>query len=1433
MKNSILASLLVLSQSLFAIETKPGNENRGFTENKGQIHDQHFSQRPDILFSGFDGRMDFHIGAQGISYQLSRVENRKEQIDPKTLLSRSTPASSTVYRVDVKWLGTNSGVSVKKGLPLVGYNNYYLSYSNDPVLNVQSYGDITLENIYKNIDLHYYYKNGVLKYDYVVKPNTDYQQIKLQIKGADIEIQSDGSLLLKTPLGAIQEGAPLVYQNGIALKAKWKIDNDVLSFSIQNYNPSLPLLIDPPTRVWGTYYGAGGTDNFEGVVTDGANVVYAVGQSASSGMATIGAHQTTLASYRDALLVKFNGAGSRTWSTYYGGAADDFGHACTVDASGNIYMAGETWSTGTVSIATPGAHQTVHSASTTSNGDAFLVKFTSAGVRIWGTYYGGTGFDTGLSCSTDKLGNIYMSGQTSSGSDIATSGGFQTGLIGSTTAFLVKFDASGVRQWGTYYGNYNDVGSGCKTDTLNNVYMTGRTFFWSFNQATVVASPGSHQAGSGGSSDAFLVKFDANGSRLWGTYYGGSGEDYGYACSVDKNNNVFIVGQSSSIGDTSIASNNSYQSVNTTTTTDAFAAKFNASGVRQWGTYYGGSGLDIALSCFNDTLGNLYFSGLTTTSTSSIMSSPNSHQNIHAGNRDAFFTKFNGVGQRQWSTYYGGTGDDVGFACAGDITGRYYVAGETHATTGSATAIATSSAFQTSIGGTAVDDGFLVKFNDCAPAIPTAIMGTTLACSSLAQHVYSIAAIATATAYTWTFPPAWTNTAISANIFSVNPNQNGTLSISASNSCGTSPNLTLDVVYAQSPTVTVSNGTICPGDYFDIAPNGALTYSISGNSSVVNPNTTTNYTVTGINAEGCTSTAIANISVAPSPVISVNGGTLCAGSTFTILPSGASTYTYSSGLAQVSPNQTATYTVSGSSALGCISSNSPAITVTVFAQPSITVSSGTICNGQSFSLSPTGANTYTISGGSAQVSPTITSSYSVTGSSVLGCVSSNTALATVTVFARPTVTVSSGIICNGDSYTLTPSGASSYSFSSSSPVISPSVTSNYSVTGMSAEGCTSTNTAVTTITVNPSPTISISSGSICSGESFTLNPSGAMSYTFSNGYYIVSPSATTSYSVIGSNQFSCVSQQPVVAVVTVYQKPVISVNSGNVCYGSSFTLTPTGATNYTVSGNSFVVSPLSFTTYTLVGSNVPGCNSNSVVSSVNVNPLPTITVNSGSVCTGQTFVISPNGAGPNGSYTVTGGSFNISPSSNSTYTVSGTSSFGCASTSFVVSSVSVVSLPVISVTSDQAQTCTGEFVLLTASGADTYNWQQGPASANYAVAPVTTSTYVVTGINLSGCTQTASIVQNVSDCSGIANAEGNASDVSVFPNPFQDEFVISSTSISHLTLKLINTLGQIVLEQELSSGETKIRASELAAGVYYISLTDATKTLYVKKFVKE
>jgi hypothetical protein len=498
------------------------------------------------------------------------------------------------------------------------------------------------------------------------------------------------------------------FQNGQQLISRFLLNGNVLSFQLEGYDPKLPLTIDP-NRIWATYYGGTastlGTNNSQ-CATDKAGNVYLAGFTRSStGIATSGSHQITLGGTVDAFLVKFNSSGVRQWATYYGGSSDDIAEHCLADANGNIYLTGYTNSA--TGIATTGAYQT----SRGGNYDVFLTKFNSSGIRQWGTYYGGSANDYGYGLAADANGNIYVTGSTGSTTGIATTGSHQSTNNGNQDAYLVKFNTSGVRQWATYYGGGSiEEGASCATDANGNIYVTGRT-----GSTTGIATTGSHQAtkGSTNSYDGFLVKFNSSGVRQWASYYGGSSEDICNSCAVDVNGSVYITGYTSS--SSGIAASGSHQTV-LSGTLDAFLAKFSSSGVRQWATYYGGSNTDYVESCATDGNGNIYIAGIT--QSSSGIATSGSHQTKLNSAEDAFLVKFNNTGVRQWSTYYGGDDSERSMSCAADTLGNIYLSGSTESSSSIAYNGHQMNRFDTV-------DAFLVKFASTICTVDTNINFTT------------------------------------------------------------------------------------------------------------------------------------------------------------------------------------------------------------------------------------------------------------------------------------------------------------------------------------------------------------------------------------------------------------------------------------------------------------------------------------------------------------------------------------------------------------------------------------------------------------------------------------------------------------------------------------------------------------------------------------
>ncbi|NQV03685.1 MAG: hypothetical protein HQ542_13635 [Bacteroidia bacterium] len=352
---------------------------------------------------------------------------------------------------------------------------------------------------------------------------------------------------------------------------------------------NVQLVIDPSCiRLYGTYYGGDGYDWESGVlaVDKGHNVIFGGVTTSTNNIATTGAFQTTIGGGRDIFFAKMTASGVRLWGTYYGGPTTDRPEDCVTDLNDNIILAGIT--TNDTVFATPGAHQTEFYGPLW---DGFVVKFNPDGQRIWGTYYGGVGSEHVGGCATDRFGNIYLAGETFSDEHIATPGSYQPTTTNSyDEGFLVKFDSNGVRQWGTYYGGeWGDFIDCCAADSNGNVFMAGR-----ISSDINIASPGAFQPTLNGSPDAFIVGFTINGQRIWATYYGGSGQDRALGCRIDKNGNIYMNGSTTSPD--SIASPSCHQP-SLSGDWDGFMVKFNSSGQRTWGTYYGGPSYDQLTDC--------------------------------------------------------------------------------------------------------------------------------------------------------------------------------------------------------------------------------------------------------------------------------------------------------------------------------------------------------------------------------------------------------------------------------------------------------------------------------------------------------------------------------------------------------------------------------------------------------------------------------------------------------------------------------------------------------------------------------------------------------------------------------------------------------------------------------------------------------------------
>ena len=565
-----------------------------FLENKGQITDQYGQSRKDI---------SFHVGGSGLSLFAGSGQLHYQWATP----TATRPDVYNSYRMDVDLLGADPQAKVVTEQLQPYFERHYLPQLVAQGTTVHSYNKITYKDVYPKIDWVLYIKGDNVEYDFIVRPGGKVSDIKLKYSGAaHLVMDKSGNLTATTPMGTVTENAPVSFQeNGAPVSSSFVLQGNVLSFTTAAYNGT--LIIDP-TLSWSTYYGGSGVETvLSGCITGDNynNRYFAAHTTSAANIATTGSYQATFSASTDPFLVKFNSSGVRQWATYYGGSGADQALGTTCDPSGNIYLTGYTASTG---MATTGSHQ----AASGGGQDAYLVKFDTSGSRLWATYYGGTSTDQGTALACDANGNVLLAGITNSTASIATTGSFQTTNNGATDGFLVKFNSAGVRQWGTYYGGTStEQSQGIACDDSNNVYFTGYTL----STTSIATTGSYQTAiGSTGSEDGFLVKFDSTGNRLWGTYYGGSGIDVLTAVKCDAAGYPCVVGSTTSTA-SGISSTGSYQAAYGGGAQDAFVARFNKSGNRLWGTYYGGSGNEQVQGIASNALGNLYITGSTTSTT--------------------------------------------------------------------------------------------------------------------------------------------------------------------------------------------------------------------------------------------------------------------------------------------------------------------------------------------------------------------------------------------------------------------------------------------------------------------------------------------------------------------------------------------------------------------------------------------------------------------------------------------------------------------------------------------------------------------------------------------------------------------------------------------------------------------------------------------------
>jgi len=398
-------------------------------------------------------------------------------------------------------------------------------------------------------------------------------------------------------------------------------------------------------RLWSTYFGGNATDKANDLCVYN-DAIFIVGNTFSTNFPLKnngGYFKTTAAINRNnGFLAKFDNNGVLIWSTYYGGSSATVCNTIDINSSGIFFVGGYT-NSNNFEIMTDNTY--AYQQSLAGGSDAFILAFDENCVRKWSTCFGGANIDECNSLAVDDLGNIFITGKTSSSNIPVFNYGisYNQPFTAATDAFISGFNSAGNMFWSTYCGGFRgDVGKSICTDNSGNVILAGNTN--SNNFPVFNCTEGQTFLNE---DDIFIMKFTNQGNLIWGRFLGG-GNDDNINDVVCKNNNIWLTGQTFSTDFvTKNPSDGSMFLGSKNGNTDAILSKLDENGLLKYSTFFGSNNRinnsDWGSSlCFNNN-SELIITGEFGGDIPGLLRNPGSgayFQSYHAGNDDGFIMKF-------------------------------------------------------------------------------------------------------------------------------------------------------------------------------------------------------------------------------------------------------------------------------------------------------------------------------------------------------------------------------------------------------------------------------------------------------------------------------------------------------------------------------------------------------------------------------------------------------------------------------------------------------------------------------------------------------------------------------------------------------------------------------------------------------------------------
>ncbi len=556
--------------------------------------------------------------------------------------------------------------------------NYFIG--NDPKKwrrNISTYEGVTLGEVYEGITLTLRaYGNNVEKI-FRVKPFADPDKIKLSIKGAkELKIDKEtGELVVITELGEVRFTKPVAYQKVKGERKEVKVSYKLIgknsyAFVVGEYDRSKELVIDP--LLASTYLGGSGQENraLSTAINMNTRDIYVVGYTSSTDFPTVNPIQLSNAGGTDIFVSKFSYDLSQLLtSTYIGTSGGDEGHVITIDSGGNVIIGGVA---GGANF--PGSVNNI-----TDSPDGIVAKLSSDLSSVISSRYldscAGTSRDIVSAIAVDSSDNIYVAG---------------------TCVPLTKFSGGdlntiansvGLRMWPL------DMA----IDSSGNIYIVGGT---SVNSGITTTGVFQENFGGGGiidPMDGLIRVYDSNFNEVASSYLGGSGDDWISGIAIDSQGNLIVVGTTAS-NDIHTKSNPNQLGVQSTFggQYDIFVSKVSSDLTTHYVfTYLGGSDIDVTGYRNNysslgnvvvDGQDNVYIVGMSKTSgnnfpTTTDAFQPNAPSGSNLNSHDVIITKLNNnLTQILASTFFGGSGNDLGKKIRRDSSGNIIIAGITTST---------------------------------------------------------------------------------------------------------------------------------------------------------------------------------------------------------------------------------------------------------------------------------------------------------------------------------------------------------------------------------------------------------------------------------------------------------------------------------------------------------------------------------------------------------------------------------------------------------------------------------------------------------------------------------------------------------------------------------------------------------------------------------